>query len=215
MDKLKSKYEYLCNTPSDINEHLETLYKYAKECDSVFETGVRGVVSSYSFVYGLMCSDRNNQKKILLNDLTECNINELLSITKTLNIDVQYIWESNLKINFKENEMYDLTFIDTWHVYGQLIRELNKFSKNTNKYIILHDTTVDAIYGEAKRFDGYGNEYVNSGNISELSKITDIPENEILNGLWPAVEEFLSQNPEWILKERFTNNNGLTILQHI
>jgi hypothetical protein len=35
---------------------------------------------------------------------------------------------------------------------------------------------------------------------------------EINNGLWPAVVEFLEENPEWYLKERFTNNHGLTIL---
>ena len=38
---------------------------------------------------------------------------------------------------------------------------------------------------------------------------------EILKGLWPAVDEFLQNNPNWILHERFTNNNGLTILKRI
>ena len=28
-------------------------------------------------------------------------------------------------------------------------------------------------------------------------------------GIWPAVEEFLRDNPHWILHERFKNNNGL------
>ena len=27
-----------------------------------------------------------------------------------------------------------MTFIDTWHVYAQLKRELKKFSRFTNKY---------------------------------------------------------------------------------
>jgi hypothetical protein len=31
-------------------------------------------------------------------------------------------------------------------------------------------------------------------------------------GVWKAIEEFLNQNKEWSLKERFKNNNGLTIL---
>jgi hypothetical protein len=38
---------------------------------------------------------------------------------------------------------------------------------------------------------------------------------EINRGVWPAIEEFLAAHPEWILKERFTNNNGLTILQRV
>jgi len=34
-------------------------------------------------------------------------------------------------------------------------------------------------------------------------------------GLWPAIEEFLKNNNDWVLHERFTNNNGLTILKKI
>ena len=32
-------------------------------------------------------------------------------------------------------------------------------------------------------------------------------------GLWDAIEDFLSRNRNWELCERFTNNNGLTILK--
>jgi len=42
------KYFYLKNRKSDIYEHLETLYLYAMKCESIFETGVRGVVSSWA-----------------------------------------------------------------------------------------------------------------------------------------------------------------------
>ena len=40
------KFQFLKRKPSDINEHLETLSNYASRCNSIFETGVRGVVSS-------------------------------------------------------------------------------------------------------------------------------------------------------------------------
>ena len=212
MDQLHSKYIMLCNKVSDINEHLPTLCKYASECNSVFETGVRGVISSYALTYGLLTNhDKQTNKKILLNDLTKCNIDEFVHFTQQLPIDVKYIWKSNLNIDL--DQTYDLTFIDTFHVYGQLKRELKKFSKFTNKYIIMHDTTIDGVLGEAKRDGGYGNYYYSNNKMDELSQITNLPVNEILNGLWPAVEEFLASNPEWILKERFTNNNGLTVLE--
>jgi hypothetical protein len=32
-------------------------------------------------------------------------------------------------------------------------------------------------------------------------------------GLWKAIEEFLEINPHWSVHERYTNNNGLTILK--
>ena len=53
---------------SDINEHLPTLCRYAQECDSVFETGVRGCISSWALTYGLLNNKNETQKTLLLND---------------------------------------------------------------------------------------------------------------------------------------------------
>ena len=79
----------------------------------------------------------------------------------------------------------DLLFIDTWHVYEQLKVELELHGNKARKYLIFHDTTTFETKGEG---DGYV-------------------------GLWPAIEEFLETNPHWVIHERFTNNNGLTILK--
>jgi hypothetical protein len=200
---IKNKYNNLSRFPSDINEHLPTLYKYATECETILETGVRGCVSSWALVYGLLNNNSVN-KAIILNDISPCNIDELLAHTKDLPIIVQYKWVNNLELEIPYN--VDLTFIDTWHVYGQLKRELEKFSKITMKYIIMHDTTVDEWEGESirERFD-----------IDAQVKFSGFPRDEITRGLWPAISEFLSAHPEWVLHERFTNNNGLTILKRI
>ena len=206
--KLENKYRELCNTPSDINEHLPTLFHYASKCESIIELGVSGVVSTYAFLYGLN-NNNNATKKLLLNDIEPCNISDIVDLSDGLGIDLKYDWISDLEMNIDEN--YDLTFIDTYHVYGQLKRELDKYSKITNKYIIMHDTTVDEVYGEIIRMFPHQEWYINEAQ--RMSKITNIPENELLIGLWPAVEEFLNDNPEWSVCERFTNNNGLTILQ--
>lgn len=203
MDLLVNKYKYVCSDKSDINEHLPTLYKYASECESVIELGVRGIVSTYAFINGLLNNNSSN-KKLLLNDIKPCNISELLIITKDLNVDIKYEWMNDLELEIKEN--YDLTFIDTWHIYGQLKRELEKFSKVTNKYIIMHDTTVDGITGETIRM---------KWDAEKQSKESGYPVEEIKKGLMPAIEEFLENNKNWIMKERFTNNNGLTILEKI
>lgn len=201
MDIVEDKYRMLCKKRSDINEHLPTLYDYASKCESVLELGVRGVISSYAFIYGLL-NNNSSKKKILLNDIVKCNIEDILKETEGLDIDVKYEWINDLELEIGEN--YDLTFIDTWHVYGQLKRELKKFSEVTNKYIIMHDTTVDERDGETLRTGMNGR---------EQSRVTGIPLEEIHKGLMPAVNEFLDSNKDWYLKERFTNNNGLTILE--
>lgn len=209
MDIVENKYAHLKKSPSDINEHLETLYKYATECESVIELGVRGCVSSWALLNGLLHNNSVN-KRIFLNDLTICDINELveavkhINVSNTIKVDLEYKWISDLDLEIKNN--YDLTFIDTWHIYGQLKRELNKFSKCTNKYIIMHDTTVDEIYGENIRMNW---------NIKELQKKSGFSEEELTTGLKRAIDEFLVENTNWILKEKFTNNNGLTILEKV
>ena len=97
-----------------------------------------------------------------------------------------------------------MNFIDTWHVYGQLKRELDKFSKVANKFIIMHDTTIDGIYGETIRCNW---------NAKQQSIATNIPEDEILKGLMPAINELLLNNKNWSIREKYENNNGLTILE--
>ena len=210
MEQIKNKYVSLCNARSDIYEHLPTLMKYATECETIFETGVRGVVSSWALVNGLI-NNESNVKEIILNDIDECNILELNQAVKDFNlsnedkITMDYIWKSNLEIDTEDKE-FDMVFIDTWHIYGQLKRELKKYAPITKKYIIMHDTTVDEWVGESIRM---------GRDIIKDSKDSNYPISEIVTGLWPAVVEFLDSNDEWKLKERYTNCNGLTILERV
>ncbi len=81
----------------------------------------------------------------------------------------------------------DLLFIDTLHTYDQLRQELKLHGKKAQKYIILHDVETFGEVGEDKRRPG----------------------------LKLAVDEFLFDNPDWQIKEWFTNNNGLGILHKV
>jgi len=212
---LEAKYITLCNTSSDINEHLPTLKAYAQECSSVFETGVRGVISSYALLYGLVENKNITDKVIFLNDIDDCNIDEFKKLAEANYVSVKYQWINNLELEFLPNETFDLTFIDTWHVYGQLKRELEKFSKITNKYIIMHDTEIDGIEGETKRLYGMYNDLYVNNNLDGLVNRTKIPKHEILKGIIPAIDEFLSANTNWVMEKQYKNNNGLTILKRI
>ena len=203
MNHIEKKYLSLKNTPSDINEHLPTLYDYAKECESILELGVRGCVSSYAFSLGLLHNNKQN-KFLMMNDLTECDIKLLTHFAKTTDLKIKYKWINDLELDIKNN--FDLVFIDTYHIYGLLIRELNKFAPITNKYIIMHDTEVDKINGECLR-NGWNPEY--------MAQISNIPVEEHKMGLQKAIDEFLLNNEDWRLKITYINNNGLTILQRV
>lgn len=205
MDFIRLKYEQLCSTHSDINEHLPTLFRYANECESIIEMGVRSCVSSWAFAWGLL-NNNKSRRNLLLNDIVECEIKDLLYYGSgyDLNLNIKYKWINNLSLDVAED--VDMVFIDTWHIYGQLKRELDKFSKITKKYIIMHDTTIDEIYGETIR---------SGWNADIQSESSGFPVSEINCGLGKAINEFLSTNKDWKLHEKYTNNNGLTVLKRV
>lgn len=100
----------------------------------------------------------------------------------------------------------DGLFIDTWHVYAHLRRELAAHAGAVRRVIALHDTEIDGEHGDSLRM---------GSDISEQARAYGYPEAEIRRGLWPAVEEFLAAHPEWSLSARRRNCNGLTILRRV
>ena len=196
---IERRYIYHCKNTSDINEHLPTLYNYAIECSHITECGVRNAVSSYAFANALR--EKNNSKHILIDISGSDSIETFLDECENECLNAIFYQESDLTCPI---EPTDLLFIDTWHVYGHLKRELNRWNKYASKYIIMHDTTVDGELGESSRMEFYD---IKKGSIE-----SGLSEEEIKKGLWPAIEEFLLDHDEWVLKERYTNNNVLTVL---
>jgi hypothetical protein len=200
---IPSNYKRVCDTRGDINEHLPTLRKYAAECASVAEMGVRSVVSTWAFLQGLLDS-KASEKSLQCLDLNDAPlISEISMLAKNNGIDMTFIQGDSAKTRLKP---VDLLFIDTWHVYGHLKRELAFHCDYAAKYIIMHDTDLDAVHGESIR---------NGWNTAEQAQSSGYPEEEIRTGLKPALDEFLAAHPEWQVKEVFTNNNGLTVLKRV
>jgi hypothetical protein len=192
MELIHQKYQEKCSTISDINEHLPTLRKYAEECESIVEMGVRGIVSTWAFLSA-------KPKKLISLDLYHPssfggNLDEVIQLSSENGIKFEFVEKSSLEY---EMPNADLLFIDTWHDYLQLKKEMFRHHSKVNKYIILHDTTTFG-YTDESFYDEYGNSR---------------PETNLPKGLYPAVDEFLFTNKEWRLWEKKSNNNGLTILK--
>jgi hypothetical protein len=198
---MQQGYQARCKEWSDINEHLPVLYEYTKKCSTVVECGVRTIVSSYAFANGLKETPGN--LLTMVDPGASPDMPAFLNLCKLEGVNAQFFNESDLLCPLVKT---DLLFIDTWHVYGQLKRELARWHSSVNKYIIMHDTTVDEWNGETIRL---------GWNAVEQSKKFGIPVEEINKGLWPAVEEFLLLHPEWVIEKRLCNNNGLTILKRV
>jgi hypothetical protein len=132
---IEEKYSQYCKADLDINEHLPTLKKYALECNSVIEMGVRSIVSTWAFLAA-------KPKKMTSIDIFHpshynANLEEVYEVCKNENIDFKFIQASTLEITIEET---DLLFIDTLHVYEQLKSELQLHGNKSKKYLIFHDT---------------------------------------------------------------------------
>lgn len=84
MIKIKEKYEYHCNIASDINEHLPTLYKFAKECNHITEMGVRWVSSTWPLLLS------NPEFMISYDIVKNENISEVFRLSEEYKIN--YKW---------------------------------------------------------------------------------------------------------------------------
>lgn len=188
MNTINEIYKHFCNTPGDINEHLPVLKEYAEKCEHVTEMGARWGCSTFAILNG-------RPNKFVSYDL---NSNNNIDLAKSLsineNINFEFIQNNVLNVEIDET---DLLFIDTWHKYGQLKEELKLHANKVKKYLIFHDTESYEFIDEPE----WGGLYKDIKPLSNEKK-----------GIWPAIEEFLTENEDWSIEKRLKNNNGLTIL---
>lgn len=182
---LNYEYELVKNCETDINQHADTLRHYAEKCEHVTEMGIRFGNSTVMFFAA-------RPKKFVSYDVfKEEKVNYLELVAKESNIN----WELKIMNPSPEDatesqiEPTQLLFIDTNHFAQQLSLELRLHADRVSKYIILHDTETFGTRGAG--------------------------DDHLSDGLNIAIAQFLQNHSEWIIKEKFTNNNGLTVLERI
>lgn len=113
-------YGRACSVPSDINEHVPTLCRYALQSESVLECGVRTAVSTWGLALGLHLNGKET-KRLVSVDLKRDQAIGVVESAVTGMVDYSF-WEGN-DMDYPVDD-FDIIFIDTWHVYGWLKREL-------------------------------------------------------------------------------------------
>jgi hypothetical protein len=139
MSKIQENFNFYCQQPSDINQHLPTLKRYSDQCEVVVEMGVRNVVSTWAFL-------ASNAREIISYDINfNQNIKQCQDICNLERRNWKFILDSSLTCDIPE---CDLLFIDTFHIYKQLYSELTLHSDKVRKWIIMHDTQTFSRLGE-------------------------------------------------------------------
>lgn len=189
MKTLKEKYQELCETPSDINEHLPILKEYASECHRITEMGVRGCVSIYAMLMGYPLTVTG------YDIIRHPNVDEVEKLATENGTEFIFIKANVLEI---EIDPTDFLLIDTFHTASQLEKELKIHARKVRKYIGFHDTFTFWENGELP--------YEELGNHEGLS---------CGRGLKYALEPFLEAHPEWKIVYKTDKNNGLTIIERV
>ena len=182
---LELEYKMVCDCATDINEHLPILRKYAEQCDHVIELGVRYGNSTVAFMAA-------RPKKFIAYDLQyndKMDYLKLIAEENGINFELKIENPLDLENDKSDLEETDLLFIDTNHHATQMREELRLHSPKARKFIIMHDTTVFWSRGA-------GDDHMD-------------------DGMKLAIEPFLENSKEWVMKERFMNNNGLMVLERI
>lgn len=179
-------YQTVRHEPSDINEHLDVLRSLSAMTDTlgegkVVEFGTRFGVSTIALLAG-------RPKSLVTYDLdpsmTHGARSTLAPCAEQVGVQFQALTADTASM--PKIEPCDLLFVDTYHTFGQLARELNRHGDQARLWIALHDTEAFGKVGE----DG------------------------ARPGLQQAVDMFVAESDgEWKVRSRFTHNNGLTVLE--
>lgn len=136
-ESLETWYETASRTPSDINEHVETLRRYASQCKHVTEFGVRSAVSTV----GLLAAQPS---RLISYDIQmSAEAEHLKRLQGETNFE--FVVGDSTKVQIEPTEML---FVDTKHTADQLWAEFENLAKHVSRYIVLHDTVIFGETGE-------------------------------------------------------------------
>lgn len=138
MTLLEKKYEELLNKPSDVNYHFETIRKYVAQGDKVVELGVRECVSTYA----LMINKPSAMISVDIVEPPKAILDEVERVAKESGIAFKFFLNDSVYADIKP---IDVLFIDTLHLYSQIVKELWRHAERTNKYIIFHDSGIPEV----------------------------------------------------------------------
>lgn len=181
--------------------NAELISRYAHQCNTIVELGSGSLSATWSLLLGkpghVWCVDQQTPNPQRLDQLKK--------LSKVAGIEVVFIRANVLTLDLASFPSIDLLFIDTWHVYGQLKRELRRYAPLVRHYILIPNTEIDKWFGESLRA---------GSNTREQADTEDWPLHEVHLGMKAAIEEFCTVFPTWREEAHFSTHYGLTILSN-
>jgi hypothetical protein len=188
ISEIMKKYLEKCNEESDINLLLPKIFEIAQLCDHCTEFGVRRPTSTYALLAA-------KPKRVVSYDIGRWDdVDEVEQLCLEAGQNFQFITQNCLEADIEQT---DMLLVDSYHSFNQATAELKLHAHKVNKYILWHDTAEYAYRWKSEPWYPGVADFMNG------------PE-----GLYPAIENFLRDNPNWTLFYETQENNGLTILKN-
>jgi len=138
-DSLAGLYAKARQTPSDINRHLDTLFRYASGCKTIVETGTDDCTSTAALLAAqpdrLDCFDINRTPSV--DDM------ERHAGRTKFTFHHQSVLEANG--NFPSADMW---FCDDYHTFDHVAAELKAHADKIGRYVAFHDVALFGEHGE-------------------------------------------------------------------
>lgn len=178
-------YEQSCKEYSDIYMHLPVLKQYAEDCETIIEFGLGKTANAITAFLAA------KPRKVISYDIDSMPdvVKEVQEYADYLKVEWEFRNESTTKTVI---EKVDFLFIDAEHSYQAVAKELQNHHR-VNKYIGFHDVISYASRNENSKDNNIG----------------------LIEGIVPAIFEFLCANPHWVVDYYSPFNNGLLILKRI
>ena len=129
----------------DMHPHYPTLTRYARECQTIVEWGVRGAVSTWAFLEGLPPDGQLFSVDIVLGD-----------VPPPVSADPRWTFilgdDLDPEVQAQLPAVADLVFIDTDHTYEQTVGELAYAATFAPDRIVMHDYVMEPVRKAADEF---------------------------------------------------------------
>ena len=119
------------HTPSDINEHLETLREYASQSRTVLELGTRADASTTALLAG-------QPERLVTAAWVHCDWRKLVAVRGRT--DLVSIEADSRNQAASSHVNIDLMFVNAEHSFRQVAEELAAHASRVQRWIIIHKT---------------------------------------------------------------------------
>ena len=133
-------------TPSDVNEHLDILYRYASGCRHVVEFGVADCTTTAAFLKAR--PERLDSYDIVRKP--QVDVVERVAARE----GIRFTFHEQSTMDAVLPDGVDMLYVDDWHTASHVARELALHAAGVRKYLAFHDVSLFDDAGEDQRRPG-------------------------------------------------------------